>query len=449
MIRVPKPRAALGIDVGLSGVRAAVLDDGGRLLGSARRPLQARLGAGRAEQDPSAWLATALDAGREAAQGHPVDAVAVCALGPAPILVDEALEPLTPALLFSLDRRAEPEPLAVTHDHALPKLLWWRAHEPALWRRAAWGLDATGFLVAQLTGVPVQDTITRVDWEHAREPVPLRLPEPAEPFAVAGGLLEEPAHALGLRAGTPVTVGTYDTYADVLATGVRAPGDACVLLGSTLVVCSAVAEPVECHGLETSAYLGEGVLLGGWTASAGSSLEWFARELGAPGDVSSLEPGAGGLLALPYLAGERTPIWDPDARGVVVGLTLETRRDELYRALVDGIALSARDHLERLRTVGAAPDCWRARGGGVHDEAWLGATCDALGAPLDVVAHAGEAVGPAMLAHRATGTDVSLAVARHVVPDPERATRFDELYVSYRELYPATVSLVHRLGSRH
>jgi xylulokinase len=430
--------------VGLSGVRAAVLDDAGRLLGAARRALPARIGAGRAEQDPGAWLEAALEAGLEAADGRQVDAVAVGALGPAPVLVDSSLEPLTPALLFSLDRRAEPGPLGVTHDHALPKLLWWRSHEPDLWRQAAWGLDATGFLVARLTGVPTQDTITRRDWAHPEEPEPLPLPVPVDPLAVAGSLTPASARTLGQRPGIPVAAGAYDTYADVLAAGVRAPGDACVLLGSTLVVCAVVEAPVEADGLETSPYLGDGLVLGGWTASAGSALDWFTRTLGDPGDVASLEPGAGGLVALPYLAGERTPVWDPGARGVVLGLTLVTQRGELYRALVDAVALAARDHLERLRDVSAAPARWRARGGGVRHDAWLGATCDALGAPLDVVSHAAEAVGPALLALRAIGTEVDLPVEREVLPDPRRAARFDELYDVYRELYPATAALVHR-----
>ncbi len=207
----------------------------------------------------------------------------MCALGPAPILVDDALRPLTPALLFSLDRRADPAPLGLTHDHALPKLEWWQENEPALWERAAWGLDATGFLVAQLTGVPVLDRISRGDWLLAGHPAPLPLPEPADPLEIAGGLRDRPARSLGVRPGTPVAVGTYDTYADALAAGVHVPGDACVLLGSTLVVGVAVAERLDVPGLASSDYLGEGSLLGGWTASAGSSLDWFARELGDAG----------------------------------------------------------------------------------------------------------------------------------------------------------------------
>lgn len=377
-----------------------------------------------------------------------METVAVCALGPAPMLVDASLEPLTPALLFSLDRRAEAERerLETTHDHALPKLLWWREHEPAVWRRAALALDLTGFLVTQLTGRAVQDSITRADYEHETEAAPLPLPELLDPLAQAGGLRADAARALGLTVGTPVLTGTYDTYADITAAGVRQPGDACVLLGSTLVIGRAVAEPAECPGLEVSRYPGEGFFLGGWTATAGLALDWFRREFGADEGSHSLEPGAGGLLVLPYFAGERTPVWDPHASGVVVGLTLGTSRADLYRALIDGIALSARDHVERLNDVGLTPSRWRVTGGGTQDEAWLGAICDSVGAPLDVAAHAEKAVGPAVLALRAIGADLSLPVVRGVAPNPARSDRFDRLYAAYRELYPATASVMHSLS---
>ena len=479
--RVPR---ALGIDVGLTGVRAAVLSADGRLLGTARSVVTPRLSPGRAEGDPRAWLAAALEAGREAVTqsvdynhssekregpnsadpppiydynltkerfaGAPgVDAIGVAALGSAPILVDADLEPLTPALLFSLDTRAEEERagLGVSHDHALPKLLWWREHEPESWARAAWALDATGFLVARLTGVATMDSITRADYDVRGMAPPLPLPEPLDPLAVAGGLTESAAAALGLRPGTPVSVGTYDSFADVAGAGVRRPGEACVILGSTLIVVRAVEAPVAVEGLALARYPGGGLLVGGWTASAGSAIAWFERELGAPGlNVSALEPGAGGLLALPYLAGERTPVWDPQARGLLLGLTLSTTREQAYRAIVDAVALSALDHGKRLEQAGLAPERWLVGGGGTRHEAWLRATSDALGAPLAVAAHAGEAICPAVLALRAIGAEPTLEPVRAVEPDPARHERFERLYALYRDLHPALADAMHRLG---
>ena len=151
----------------MSAVRAAVVDAEGRVHAAARRELATTLGRGRAEHDPGEWLAGALAVAREAARraGGRIEAVGVGALGPAPLLVDADLEPLTPALLFALDRRAEEQrrALGVTHDHALPKLLWWQEHEPATWRRAATALDATGFLVARLTSSGRVDASLRID----------------------------------------------------------------------------------------------------------------------------------------------------------------------------------------------------------------------------------------------------------------------------------------------
>lgn len=444
-------RRALGIDVGLTGVRAAVLDEHGNLDGSARRTLRPVLGPGRAEIEPRAMLAAVLEAAREALGGREtVDAVGVAALGPAPILVDAELDPLTPALLFSLDRRAEREraALGVTHDHAIPKLLHWQRTDQALSRRAMWALDATGFLVASLTGTAVMDTITAADYTLPGVSASIPSPSPDDPLAIAAGLTAGIAQMLGLREGTPVAVGTYDTYADIAATGVVRPGDGCLILGSTLIVGRAIGEPVECPGLELGDYVGEGLMLGGWTATAGAALEWFENRFDARGvDVSEVVPGAGGLIALPYLAGERTPHWDPAARGVLLGLTLGTSRDEAYRAIVDAVALSARDHVERLRLVALDVPRWRVGGGGTRNGAWLAATCDALSTPLDVVAHAGHAIGPAVLALRAVGAEPQIDIDREVLPDAGRGERFDALFEIYRGLYPVLTEAMHRLST--
>jgi xylulokinase len=427
--------------VGSSAVRAAVLDSDGRLRGRATRPLETNVSEpGRAEHDPRAWVAGALEAGREAVvQAGRVDLVAlgIGALGPAPVLVDEELKALTPAPLFALDRRAEEQRarLAVPDDHALPKLRWWQENEPDLFARAAWALDATGYLVAALTGEPAMDSITRAAYEHPAAEAGVSLPPPLHPLAVAGRLLAEQARTLGLRPGTPVAAGTFDTYVDIAGTGVG-PGDACLLLGSTLAVYAVVAETAQpLRGLELTRYPGDGLLLGGTTAAAGSVLRWLAALLG--GDEIDLaaaaakrEPGSGGLLALPYLAGERAPFSAPEARGALVGLSLATGRAEVYRAIVDALALCALAIAERLPERRA----WRASGGGCKDPAWLQATCDALAAPVEISEQAGEAVGPAVLALRSVGLDPRVGIAATVEPRTERTRQYAELYSRYREL---------------
>ena len=358
------------------------------------------------------------------------------ALGPAPVLVDERLAGADARAALRLDRRAEEQRarLGVADDHALPKLLWWQENDPNLVARAAWVLDATGYLVAALTGEPVMDSITRAAYEHPAAAAPVSLPPRLDPLAVAGRLRAEEARQLGVNSGIPVAAGTFDTYVDIAGTGV-APGDACLLLGSTLAVYAVVTDEPPVPGLELTRYPGEGFLLGGTTAAAGSVLRWLASLLG--GDESALveaagalEPGSGGVLALPYLAGERAPFSAPKARGALIGLSLTTGRAEVYRAVVDALALSAVAIAERLPEHKA----WRASGGGCRNRVWLQATSDALGAPVEVSKHAGEAVGPAVLALRAAGLEPTVRIAATVEPAAERTQRYEELYSRYREL---------------
>ena len=444
----------LGVDVGLTGVRATVLRRDGTLAAGARRRHQrVQMGEGVGEHDPRDWLEGLAAAGQEAVAGArdvTIGAVGVAALGPAPVLVDEDLAPLTEAPLFSLDRRSEPqrdrmtrtlaaEEAARTLDNALPKLAWWRDTEPALGARAAWALDATGFLVASLTGVPVMDTVTAGDYQLPGMDSPFPLPVPTDPLAVAGELSAGAAERLGVPAGLPVVCGTYDSFADIAAAGVRGPGDAGLVLGSTMIVCRAAQEARPQAGLGVSGYPGDGVLLGGWTLSGGLVLDWFARGLGGGRSQDELAEraarvGAGGVVALPYLAGERTPLWDLQARAAFLGLSLDSGPPRLYRALTESLALVVRDHTERIeRTLGSCP-AWRVTGGGTRNRLWLQDTADAIGAPLDVAADAAEAVGPALLALRALGFDPEREPVRRVEPDAARAPHFDSLLVGFREL---------------
>jgi xylulokinase len=463
----------LGFDVGLSGVRATVVRDDGVPVASARRPYRrARMADGLAEHDPEEWLEGVAATGREAvaasAGGAHVEpariaAVGVAALGPAPVLVDAELRPLTRALLFSLDRRAEPQRLAMvaqgdperaaeTLDNALPKLAWWIEHDGNLAARAAWALDATGFVVGALTGVPVMDSITAADYTLPGVEPPLPLPPPVEPTALAGELARGWAERLGLVPGIPVTAGTYDSFVDLAAAGVRRPGDSGLVLGSTTIVCRAVDEGFEApSGLGLSAYPGEGLVAGGWTLSGGLLLDWFADRFGTADDVAraaeELEPG--GLLALPYLAGERTPLWDPLARAALIGLSRDSGAAEVYRAFVDALALTALDNAERLEPqLGRCP-VWRATGGGTLHRVWLQATADALGARLEIAPDAAEGVGPAVLALRAIGAEPERRPSAVLDPDPRRAERYRDLLPAFRELSHAVAPVLRALqGSR-
>jgi len=445
---------SLGIDVGLSGVRASVMRDDGRVLASARCVSSPTFAEGLAEQDPRGWLAGAIEACSRAVADSAtiVDGVAVVALGPAPVLLDADGEPLSPSPLFGLDRRAAPwrERLATGPDHALPTLLRWADTAPELIAKATTVVDAAGFVVRAMTGEETMDRITAVSYRWPGIAAPVPLPAPDEPDAVAGVLAPSATDTFGLRTGTPVAVGTIDCFADLAAAGVARPGDGAILLGSTLVVYAVTGGAPEVPGLDTTPHLGDGSLVGGSTATAGLALDRMVRILGSTEDLQreadSLEPGSGGLLALPYLAGERTPLRDPSARGVLAGLTLTTTAAHLYRAMVDGIALTALDHHDRLQHAGLAPERYRVAGGGALNETWLTSVCDAVGAPLDVMPDAGSAAGAAWLALRMLGSEPEREPILSREPDEGRHARFRDLLERSRELWRAAGPVVRGLG---
>jgi xylulokinase len=447
--------ATLGIDIGLSGVRASVMREDGSVPATARVALPPRIRDGIAEQDPNTWVPAVIDAGARAvdAGGIRIDGVGVTALGPAPILIDADGRALASTPLFGLDRRADRwrAELSTGPDHALPTLLRWREEEPDLMRSARSALDVTGFVVRWLTGADTMDRITAESYRWKDVDPPVALPAPAEPDAEAAGVAASPAAALGLHAGTPVAVGTIDCFADVAAAGVAAPGDGAVLLGSTLILYAVGRPTPPPTGLDTSPHLGEGVLIGGSTATAGLALDWLAGILGVDRSglselAAGLDPGSGGLLALPYLAGERTPLNDPAARGVLAGLTLATGREQVYRSLVDGIAITALDMANRLEEARSAPEAYRVAGGGVHDPAWLTATCDALGVTLEVMPDAGAAVGAAWLAHRMRGEAPQRRPERVIEPNPARHGWYRAQLARSKELWAAAAPVMHSPG---
>jgi xylulokinase len=459
---------ALGIDLGLSGVRAAVVRSDGVVLGTGRRSSGVIRQRGRAQDDPATWIArieqAAGDALRQAASPT-LAVIGVGAYGPTPVLIDERLEPLTPALLFSLDRRCDAvrrevlaetglEERQLTPDHPIPKLEWWRREHPDIWRRAAYAVDATGFIVGALIGEPTMDVITALDYSAPGLPAPIATPRPREPMSVAGRVRPGSARAVPNLAGVPVAVGTYDSYVDLAGIGVLNAGDCGWLLGTTLVgarvdVNDAAAAP----GLHAVPYGNGRSLVCAYTASSGSILDWLATLVGPASAAglseraARLEPGAGALLVVSHFDGERSPGWDARARGVIAGLTTRTSLDELYRGAIDAVALSARVQAELLFPEGDGGRLWIVAGGGVRNQAWLQATADATGATLAVSRAAGSAAAAGLFGLRAIGVRVQVPIDREIRPEPRRYARFGELLALQRRLWQSAAPTVYDLGS--
>lgn len=454
----------LGIDLGLSGARAAVLDVDGAVIGRGRCPIALQL-AGEPEGDPESWLDAAIGAARVAlseAGVASVDAIAVGALGPCPVLLDGALQPVGPTPLFGIDARSEGHRRRLQREHGLsdeelsldhvaPKLLWLREVHPQRFARARCVVDAAGYIVAALTGVPTIDRSTAA-YHLAPGIAPLvPMPEPREAHEIAGSLLPAAARRMQLLPGTPVAIGGCDSYVDLAGIGMSRPGDLGILLGSTLILGRVTESASASDGLRITPHHGAGWFLGGWTSACGSLLDWSANLVGsvAAEDATRLPPGAGGLMMLPYFAGERAPIWDSEARGAIIGASLQTSAAELHRAAIDAVALSALDLSERVLRKTGRCDMARVGGGGTRNMALAAAIADATGLNLEIVADAGEAVPPALLAMRAIGRTPEIKVERRVRPDPARTMRYREMLETYRALYPALASSLHALGRPH
>ncbi|MFG1955362.1 FGGY-family carbohydrate kinase [Micromonospora sp. NPDC048830] len=481
----------LGVDIGTASTKGVAVAADGRVVARAQithglsnpRP-------GWYEHDPeSVWWD---DFRRVIAQltadpGHRPAGLAVSGIGPCLLPADGAGRPLRPAILYGIDTRAEEEiglltarwsaaeivrrGSILTSQAIGPKLYWLARHEPEVFARARMLLMASSFLVHRLTGEYVLDhhSASQVsplydqragDWDtawwdeiapHVWRP-PLRWGN-----EVAGRITAQAARQTGLPAGLPVTAGTIDAWAEAESVAVRAPGDLMLMYGSTMFLVAMTDRPLASSRLWPTVGLRPGVnCLAAGMATAGSVTGWLADLTGADyttltKEAAAVPAGSDGLLMLPYLAGERTPIFDSRARGVVAGLTLGHSRGHLYRAALEGVAQGVRHNIAAMREAGAAPARVVPVGGGTTGDLWTQIVSDVTG----LVQHlpretTGAAYGDAMLAAAATGAAANTAAwnppVRSIEPNPRHRDRYEALYADYLALYESTTPIVHRLS---
>jgi xylulokinase len=252
----------------------------------------------------------------------------------------------------------------------------------------------------------------------------------------------------------PRMPGAGDQAAGALGVGIDAPGPVSVVLGTSGVVFAAL--PSFAADREARVHAFCHAVPGGWHAmgvmlSAAGSLRWLRDAVSGSyedlvDEAGRWAPGAEGLIFLPYLAGERTPHADPDARGAFVGLSVRHDRGALARSVLEGVAFGLRDSLELLRELGVDATVGRASGGGARSRLWLQIVASVLGMPLELTAvEEGAAYGAALLAGVSAGVfaDVHEAVAACVrvrdtiEPEPQWAEVYADRYAAFRALYPA------------
>jgi xylulokinase len=486
----------VGVDVGTSRTKGILTRADGAVLARVERAHGvSRPQPGWVEQDPDGvWWDDVCAVSREltgaAGPGDRIAAAAVSALGPCVVLADRDGRPLRPAILYGVDTRARGEIAELTarfgatevlerggspltSQAAGPKLLWLRRHEPEAWARAQRFFTASSYLLFRLTGEYLLDHHSASqcdplydvgengwidDWAAAVAPG-LPLPELRWPQEVVGHVTAEAAAATGLPKGIPVAAGTIDSWAEVFASGVREPGVLLLVYGTTLFMAQVLTSARPHPGLWGTTSFRPGTRnCSAGLGSAGALSTWF-RDLVGGGvtydqlleEAAGAPAGAGGLVALPYFAGERTPLFDPDARGVVAGLTLDHGRGHLYRALLESTAYGVRHNLETMGEAGAPPAALVAAGGGRKRRVWSQIVADVTGRRQELLDETvGGSLGTALLAAVAAGlADLTTnwgEVVDVVEPRPQLQDIYGPLYEIYRRLGVQTLEAAHALA---
>ncbi|MGH9173161.1 MAG: FGGY-family carbohydrate kinase, partial [Vicinamibacterales bacterium] len=272
-----------------------------------------------------------------------------------------------------------------------------------------------------------------------------------EPSDVVGAVTEAAAAVTGLRTGTPVVAGSADHVAAALAAGLTRPGDLLLKFGGAGDILYVADRPDPDPRFYFDYHDIPGLtLINGCMAASGSFVKWFAENLagGAPldaldGEAALIPPGSGGIVALPYLLGEKTPIFDPLARGVFAGVMLHHTRAHLFRAVLEAVCYGFRHHLELLRASGREITRVLAADGGSRSSLWMQIAADVTGQPIQVVAgEAASALGAAFVAGIGVGafSDWSeierfVALGSRYEPQPAAVAAYDTGYAIYRDLY--------------
>lgn len=500
----------LGIDIGTYSAKGVLCNPEGDVLAShvvehglsLPRP-------GWAEQDADAvwWnglVAICHELLGDRYGGADVGAVAVSAIGPCMLPVDANGRPLRPGVLYGIDTHAQAEidwlneqygdsalfdlgGMALTSQAIGPKILWLRRNEPEIYRKTHKVLTASSYLIYRLTGEYVIDRhtgahfnplidIRTLEWDtRFAEPIINleKLPELHWSTDIVGVVSEAAAGETGLAAGTPVTAGTVDAAAEAISVGVVEPGDLMVMYGTTMFFILVTDRPIPDRRVWATGYVLPGTYdTAGGMATTGALTRWFrdefaSIEVGAEAEggtnayaalaemAEKIPAGSDGLICLPYFAGERTPIHDPDARGVFAGLTLTHTRAHLYRALLEGTAFGVRHNTEALQEMGAVPHRLVAVGGGANNRLWLQIVSDVAGLPQIVPERTvGASYGDAFLAGLATKIIPDLdalgrdwvRVAEVIEPRPAERKRYDAYYHVYRSLYEHARDDLHTLA---
>ncbi len=487
----------IGIDLGTSAVKLLLMNEAGQILNVVSRtyPLEFPR-PGWSQQNPEDWRKAVWEGIPALLEGF--DRAQVAGIGAGGqmhglVVLDEADRVIRPAILWNDGRTAQQVVYlnetvgkdrlsAWTANIAFagftaPKLLWMRENEPELFAEIKKIMLPKDYINYLLTGVHSTDysdasgtlllDVAKRRWsEEMLELCGLRaeqMPRLFESYETVGTLLPEAARALGLPESVRVAAGAGDNAAAAVGTGTVGEGGCNLSLGTsgTIFISSDRFRVDENNALHAFAHADGGYHLMGCMLSAASCNKWLMEDIFRTEDyaaeqaaVSREKLGRNPVYFLPYLMGERSPINDTNARGMWIGMTMDTRREDLTQAVLEGVAFAIRDSLEVAGSLGISIGKSRICGGGAKSDLWLHILANVLNVELERVAsEQGPGLGGAMLAMVACGAFASVAdacralvrVSGTVRPDPELAARYAARYRQFRQIYPACKDLFPRL----
>ncbi|MCI6640699.1 MAG: FGGY-family carbohydrate kinase [Pygmaiobacter massiliensis] len=500
----------MGIDIGTNESKGVIVDQTGQIVASAATPHgmenpKPNYYEHDAEQvwwkDFCILSHTLLEKSKLAADQ--IAAVGVSTLGTCCLPVDENCRPLRKAILYGIDARSQKEIQYLTEYYGekrvqelfgrplcsgdvCAKILWIRNNEPEVYEKTYKFLPGSSYLVAKLTGEYVVDRFLGLaslrpmynpDGSIRAEECSLfcrpdQLPEGRVSCDVAGYVTEQAAAETGLAVGTPVTVGTGDSTAESISTGVLHPGDMMVQFGSSIFIYCCTDHLVYDDRVRGNNFTVPGTFsVAAGTNNCGTVTKWFRDNLfpealeqqkagGANAFQTMMEgldeiaPGSDGLVMLPYMtSGERTPINDPNAKGVIFGLTDRHTKRHLYRAALESVAYAVGQHVDILKENNIPLSRIMAVGGGTQNPLWMQIVADVIGEPLQLAAVTiGASYGDALMAGIGAGLyrdfealGQIIKPARTFTPDPERHEQYKKYRKLYDDLYLATRDLMHTL----
>jgi len=488
----------LGIDIGTRSSKGAIVDLKGNII--AKKSLEHGLSSpkqGWFEHDAERiwWsefkiICRAL-LSETGINPNKINAVGCSCLGPTMLPMDQENKPLRPAILYGIDTRASSEIQELnriigkerilkksgnllTTQSVGPKILWFKKHEPDLFKRTFKIVTASTYLAYKLTGEYVIDHYTAatfeplfnlqdLKWEEEMCEIigipPQLLPEIHLPAEIAGQVNDIASKETGLAKGTPVIVGGLDAMMEMVSTGLSETGEILLIYGSTMVIFGLLEDlKIEPSLIFRPFIFPNKYVAVGAMSTSGMLIKWFRdnfaqseleleRKMGKnafdllSNEANKIPAGSEGLVVLPYFSGERTPIWDEKARGIIFGLTLYHTKTHIFRAILEGIAYSLLQHLKIMEGIGLKVKKIKAIGGGTKDLTWTQIISDVTGKKQECMSQSADAyLGAAYLAGYGVG------IFKDFKPLREEWIKLERIVQIYDALYERTKKQMHELS---